>query len=133
MDEDINNIFQKLNSILSDKNNSDSLKNILDNLSSSSNSSTQTNNDTSEQKSNSDFDNSTEIPEFDINTIIKIKSVIDAMNNTKNDKRTNLLLSLKPYLKDSKKEKIDQYIKFLKIANVIEMLNPMEDQRSDDK
>ena len=133
MDEDINNVFQKINSIMSDKNNSDSLKNILDKLASSSNNSTQTNNDTSEQKSNSDCNNSTEIPEFDINTIIKIKSIIDAMNNTKNDKRTNLLLSLKPYLKDSKKEKIDQYIKFLKIANVFEMLNPMEDQKSDDK
>lgn len=49
---------------------------------------------------------------------------MDAMNNQKNDSRSQLLLSLKPYLRDSKKDKIDQYIKLLNLANVIQVMNP---------
>ena len=65
------------------------------------------------------------IPEFDLNTILKIKSIMDSLNNSENDSRSNLLLSLKPYLSDHKKDKIDQYVKFLRLAKVFETLNPM--------
>lgn len=40
---------------------------------------------------------------IDINTIKNISSIMGNMNNTKNDPRANLLASLKPYLRDSKK------------------------------
>lgn len=138
MDGDMNDIFQKLNSILSDKETSDNLKNILNNFSSSNNSSTEsteekTNTHTTQNSNNqnnttqtaSSSNNGSAIPEFDINTIIKLKSIMDNFNNNKNDPRSNLLLSLKPYLADSKKEKVDQYIKFLNLAKVIEVMNPM--------
>lgn len=143
MDGDMNDIFQKLNSMLSDKETSDNLKNILNNFSSSNDSTNEDdesttnkedtscnknqNNNSNPQSSNSRFDDSKSDSNnfnFDINTILKLKSVMDAMNNPNNDSRSQLLLSLKPYLRDSKKDKIDQYIKLLNLANVIQVMNP---------
>ncbi|MBQ3414066.1 MAG: hypothetical protein IJH39_01685 [Clostridia bacterium] len=69
------------------------------------------------QNSNSNFDFSN----LDMNTIMKMKSIIEQMNNS-NDARSNLLQSLKPYMRESKKEKIDQYANLLKMANVAELM-----------
>ena len=54
-----------------------------------------------------------------INTILKMKNIMDKMNS-KNNPRSNLLLSLKPYLKESRRSKIDQYIQLLNMGNVME-------------
>ena len=67
------------------------------------------------QNSNIDFSN------IDMNTILKMKSLIEKMNNS-DDARSNLLQSLKPYMREGKKEKIDQYSNLLKMANVAEIL-----------
>ena len=108
------------------------MKNILNNFSSSNSSNnssestnttninTDYNNDSSEKKSNNG------IPEFDINTILKIKKIMDSLNTSnKDDPRANLLLSLKPYLNETKKDKIDNYVKFLQFAKIIEVMNPL--------
>ena len=50
---------------------------------------------------------------IDMNTIFKIKQIMDGINNNKNNPRANLLLSLKPYLRPDRKQKVDQYIQFL--------------------
>lgn len=129
MDGDMNDIFQKLNTMLEDKDMSNNLKNILNNFSSSNNSdntSTSSNNTNDSAQSNSDnSESSQKIPEFDINTILKIKTIMDSLNKNSDDPRSNLLLSLKPYLGENKKDKIDQYVKFLQFAKVLEILNPM--------
>lgn len=77
-------------------------------------------NDTSSERTNS---NTT--PEFDIGTILKMKKIMDSMNSNKNDPRANLLRSLKPYLKHSRQDKVDQYIKLFNMSKVIEVINPM--------
>lgn len=127
MDGDMNDIFQKLNNILEDKDMSNNLKNILNNFSSSneSNNSSESSNNTKNSKDSNNSDGSQKTPEFDINTILKIKTIMDSLNNNADDPRSNLLLSLKPYLGETKKEKIDQYVKFLHFAKVLEILNPM--------
>lgn len=130
MDGDMNDIFQKLNSILEDKDMSDNLKNILNNFSSSDNrtensSGSQSSSNNSANNENTNTSSSSNNFEFDINTILKIKTIMDSFNNNADDPRSNLLLSLKPYLGDAKKEKIDQYIKFLHFAKVIEVLSPL--------
>ena len=38
--------------------------------------------------------------------------------NNKNDPRSNLLYSLKPYLREERKDKLDQYANLLKISQV---------------
>ena len=68
---------------------------MLNNLSSSLNSNSYSNNNNSNQNN---FN-------LDMNTILKMKSIMENMNN-KNDPRANLLYSLKPYLRESKKNNI---------------------------
>lgn len=67
-------------------------------------------------KGSSDFDFSN----IDMNTIMKMKSVLDKMNS-KDDPRANLLHSLKPYLRDEKKEKLDQYANLMNVAKIAEL------------
>lgn len=74
---------------------------------------------------NSESSTSNTSPEFDIGTILKMKKIMDSMNSNKNDPRSNLLLSLKPYLKHSRQDKVDQYIKLFNMSKVLEVINPM--------
>lgn len=123
-----------------DKDISDMLKNFSDMISNS-NSSTASNSNGS-QDENTSFDFSKISPDmlnqfsnmfksnpsntnndnfnFDINTIFKMKSAMDKMNQ-KDDPRSNLLKSLKPYLKESRKEKVDQYITLFNMSKVIDV------------
>lgn len=57
---------------------------------------------------------------IDMNTILKMKTIMEKMNS-KNNPRSNLLLSLKPYLKESRRNKVDQYIQLLNMGNIIEV------------
>ena len=59
---------------------------------------------------------------LDMNTIMKMKSIMENMNN-RNDPRANLLYSLKPYLRDSKKNKLDQYVNLLNVSKLAELMN----------
>ena len=59
----------------------------------------------------------------DIETMMHIMKVVSSMNSSQNNASTNLLNSLRPFLRDSKKEKIDQYIQFIKMSNAISELN----------
>ena len=59
----------------------------------------------------------------DMETMMKIMKVMNAMKCGENNPSTNLLNSLKPFLRESKKEKVDQYIKSIKLANVISEMN----------
>lgn len=63
---------------------------------------------------------------FDINMILKIKDIMSHMKND-NNPRNQLLHSLKPYLEDTKKEKLEQYIK---IANLLSVLDSFDDKNS---
>lgn len=75
-------------------------------------------NSNSDSSSNSNTsDNASSI---DLETIMKIKSIIETLN-TKNDPRSNLLYSLKPYLRKSKQSKLDQYANLLKITQMTDL------------
>ena len=55
-----------------------------------------------------------------MNTLLKMKSVMEKLNSS-NDHRSNLLYSLKPYLREGKKEKIDQYANLLNVAKLTDL------------
>ena len=78
---------------------------------------------TSSQSNNFDFSN------LDINTIMKMSSVINKMKDNQNDPRANLLNSLKPYLRDSKKGQLDNYMNLLNVAKIAEI---MKDNKEND-
>lgn len=109
--EDMSELFSKFSSMINEGNIPDEMKNILSSI--SSNSSDDNHSEDSSNNSN---------PSIDFETILKMKSMMEKLNNN-NDPRANLLLSLKPYLKDSRKDKIDQYIKLFGMSNVLELFN----------
>lgn len=98
---------------------------MLANLSSSlnsgnnGNSNSTNNNSTNSNSANTSSDNSGF--NIDINTMLKMKNIIESMNQ-KNDPRANLLQSLKPYLRDSKKDKLDQYVNLLNMTKIAELM-----------
>ena len=133
--EDMSEIIQKLSSMLNNSSNQesnnnnnnnnenddvsshsnnidgDTIQNILNNL----NFNNQTSNNSTGNENNFNFD---------INTILKMKSVMDKINSNKNDPRSNLLLSLKPYLNNNRQKKLDQYMQFLNVSQIIDAFNP---------
>lgn len=59
---------------------------------------------------------------IDFETIMKLKSVMDTLNKN-DDPRSNLLYSLKPYLRKTRQDKLDQYVNLLKITQVTDLFN----------
>ncbi len=106
MEEDLSQVLNKFQDILKEKD--IDLNNVL-------NSSQTTNSNNSSNTKNDPFN-------FDIKTVMKIKSLLNQINN-QNSPRNNLLLSLKPFLKNEKKEKVDQYIQISNIISIIGLLN----------
>lgn len=74
----------------------------------------------SNSNSDSNSNTSDNTSSIDLETIMKIKSIIEILN-TKNDPRSNLLYSLKPYLRKSKQSKLDQYANLLKITQMTDL------------
>lgn len=112
-------MFKSLSNMLGNSGSSGDFKNIISNFTSNSNNSND--NGTANNSSNTNFDFSN----IDMETIMKIKNIMGAMNSKKDDPRSNLLLSLKPYLKPSRKEKLDQYMKFMNLATMLDTFNTM--------
>ena len=80
-------------------------------------------NNTSQDSSQTESKNQTiDFSNIDPNTIMKLSSVIGKMKNTNNDPRANLLNSLKPYLRDTKKDKLDNYINLLNVSKIAEII-----------
>lgn len=109
--EDLSNIMSKIS------------PEMLENMSNMLNQNNTNNNNNNNGNSTNRKDNSTNdfnINNIDMNTIMKMKSIMDKMNE-KDDPRNNLLSSLKPYLRDEKKEKLDQYANLMNIAKITDL------------
>ena len=122
-ENDMNNLMNQFNQMLKNNDIPSDFANIINNLKNSSDNNENSNNN------NNINNNSSEI---DINTILKIKQIMDSINSNKEDPRTNLLLSLKPYLKDSRKEKVDQYIKLFGLGKAFETFNSLCGENKND-
>ena len=129
--EDMSDIIQKLSSMVNNSSSSsndnvqdmssnsndnglENLQYILSNMNLNSNS-----NEDNYQENNNNNNNFN----IDFETIMKMKTVMDKFNSTKNSPEANLLLSLKPYLNNNRKQKLDQYMQFLNITKVLEAFN----------
>lgn len=118
MDENLSQLFQNL---MNSDQIPDNLKDLLLNL-------PQDSQNHFENGSNSASESSS--PEIDLNMILKLKTIMDEMNHSQNDARSNLLVSLKPYLKPSRKEKIDQYIGLLRMTKVLDVMNQSNGEKN---
>lgn len=121
--EELSGIFEKLNGqIDKDKISPDMVNNLLSMLGNNSNNSSVPDSSSGEISSNN-RDNSSGANSIDPATLLKMKSIIEQMNvNNNNDPRSNLLQSLKPYLKDSRKSKLDQYVQFMNMSKMMNFL-----------
>lgn len=144
------NTLENLKSMLNNSNIPDNLQDILSNLNSSNNGSnspsqnngispeaisnlvsmlnshSKSNANTEDKVSNNTDQQSSNKSSIDLETIMKFKTIMDKMNS-KDDPRSKLLISLKPYLKDSRKNKLDQYIQFLNMSKVISLFSKTND------
>lgn len=137
------NTVDKLNSMINNGNLNDmlsqispeslkSLSNMLNSNKSNTNSKSDKDNCSNDNTSSNTSNNNFDFSNIDINTMMKMKSILDKMNNS-SDPRSNLLNSLKPYLRDSKKNKLDQYSQFINMSNIIELFNQNNKENSGDK
>lgn len=140
MNEDMSNLMNQINNMMKNNEIPDDIKNMINSITNNSGndsensnqnnsdndtSSSSENRDSADISSNSSTTNGSSMPEFDMGTILKMKRIMDSMKSNQNDPRATLLKSLKPYLKESRKEKVDQYIQIFGIGKVFEMLNPL--------
>lgn len=106
--DDMSELIKQFSSMVEKDGIPDNLKDIISNF----------NNSKQEASPNPE---SSGLEGIDIGTILKMKTIMDSFN-AKDDPRANLLRSLKPYLKDSRKSKIDQYVQFLNMSKVFDVL-----------
>ncbi len=143
MNEDMSDMIKNLSSMLNSKEMPEDIKNIINNFASNNsnhnnsnyNNNSQTSNHSNDNQHNDDISsdsrnnssnfNEKSSPDIDIGMILKMKQIMDSMKSNKDDPRANLLLSLKPYLKNSRQEKVDQYIKLFNMSKVFEVINPL--------
>lgn len=110
MNEDLSSLFEKFN-INKDSISPEMINSVMEFV----------NNSKDSSSSNESEDKNSFSGSIDVETIMRIKSVMDKMN-VNDSPRSKLLLSLKPYLKDNKKEKIDQYIQLSKIIELLPLI-----------
>jgi len=140
-EDNISNIINNFKNMLnntdnSDKSNNSDVKNDSQNLNitpemignlanilksnsqdNSSANSSSSNANSSSNSDNSENNNSSFASNIDFETILKIKTIMETLNK-KDDPRSNLLYSLKPYLRESRQKKLDQYVNLFKITQI---------------
>lgn len=82
----------------------DKIKNVMSSLSSS---------DNGEAAESLDADN--------LSQLMQIKDIMQSMTSNRNDPRTNLLLSLKPYMRSNRQKSIDSAVKLLGLTNLTKL------------
>ncbi|MGN1302646.1 MAG: hypothetical protein ACI4VO_03245 [Clostridia bacterium] len=118
--EDMSDVFEKLNNIAGQNNVSPDMVNNLFNMLNNSNVSNNANSPSDSSNSNDSQSSENNTSGIDIETIMRMKTIMDKMN-AKDDPRANLLQCLKPYLKESRKSKVDQYIQLMNISKIMEV------------
>ena len=123
MSDDMSNLMNQISNMIKNNEIPDEIKNMMNNLSNN-NPNASESRPSQDTSSHSSAENNA-MPEFDVSTIMKMKNIMDSMKESRNDPRANLLKSLKPYLKESRKEKVDQYIQLFGMGKVFEMLGSL--------
>ena len=145
MSDKMDNLFNNVKKMVDSGNIPDDIKQMMNNLQNSSNSNNNTdinnilnqvspdmlNNISNMLNNNSNqSQNSSNNINLDMNTIMKMKNIMDNINK-KDDPRANLLHSLKPYLRDSRKDKLDQYVNLLNISKIADIMNNNKENKNE--
>ena len=72
-----------------------------------------------QSSSSNNNENQENTPQIDMETLLKLQNIMSKMKSLNtNDDMSKLLNSLKPYLRNEKKEKVDEYIKLIKMGKM---------------
>ena len=85
----------------------------------------------SDMLSEKDIDLNQILENFQSTSSDEMQKLLSLLNKNKDSKDEVLLKALKPYMRGSRKEKIDQYIKLLHILNLFEKFQEMGGNLSD--
>ena len=112
-------MIENFSKIMNNSNNQNDINNT--NSSPNNNYNLNNNQDNSGNSNSSSTSGGFDFSSLDMKTVAKITSALSSMNN-KNDSRANLLYSLKPYLREGKKEKLDQYVNLLNMTKIADLM-----------
>ncbi len=110
---------EKLNEILSDPAAMENLKQVASSIFGNENGSSQGKSDESNRLSANSANQASLLDNIDPTVLF---SVMKAFNSSEGDDRSRLLLALKPYLSESRRERVDSAIKILKIIKILPLL-----------
>ena len=114
-------MMENFSSLMNNNNSTNNAQNSITNSNINSNTNSSTNSNTDSNTNSNNSNNSFDFSNIDMNTILKMKSIMEKLNNS-NDPRANLLNSLKPYLRNEKKEKLDQYANLINFSKIAEIM-----------
>lgn len=117
MENNMSDMMKNLSSMLGGKEIPDNVKDMFNNFMNTASSNSSNNSNKTSTSDNVDFSN------IDINTILKMQQIVKSINSEQSSSRVNLLRSLKPYLKPSRQDKVEQYIQLFNMEKVFEMMN----------
>lgn len=104
--DDINSALNSIKSLLGD-NADEKIRSVMDSLSG---------NTTTDENEFSPVKDDI-LGDDNMQYILKMKGIIDEMSHA-NDARSNLLMSLKPYMRDNRKQSIDNALKILSLTKL---------------
>lgn len=113
--EALNNLISSIKEKMNESNNAKS-GDTIEKSSESDNLNVSINNSTNNEKNNNSDKSSNST--FDPELFFKIQKIMSAMNS--NNPKKNLLLSLKPFLRQTRQDKISEYINILNIISALD-------------
>lgn len=108
---DMNNLIKKAQEMIQNNQIPEELKQVINNMPSN----------REVTYDNSNVNKSNDSSNIDVNRLMNIVSKINSQNS--DDDMSRLLFALKPYLRNEKKEKIDEYIKLIKMGKIAQFLD----------
>lgn len=112
----MDNLEQRLNSILSDPESLSTLSQLAESFLAGG--------DENQDKADEHKDDSNSGSEIDIAAFARLSGILGNLSDDNEESR--LLLALKPYLKDKRKEKVDETVKLMKLIKLAPLLKEIK-------
>ena len=121
MDNNMNDLIKKAQEMIKNNQIPDEVKQLVGGMSSNNSSKSDVNYSVNNKPDGSSQNSSVNNSEIDMNMLMNMVKKIN--NNSTDDDMSRLLFALKPYLRTEKKEKIDEYVKLIKMGKMAQLFD----------